>query len=400
MKNVLVGVGLLILWQQALLAQIDPEKRQSVQVGYNQPIEGKAPVSGYAFYYLNSPHVPFTNSTLRLAVSAIYLDTELGFTGPEETDWAVGLAGGGFADSYNEFRTGRYIDSESFVGHGGEVSFSLYHRFNPSQKVPLSGVLRASPHFTTYERDSDTSPLFILPDDFATMHLRTGLRLGGREPTMLPSVAAELSAWYDGQLRSETGTYGFGDRKVERMSHLFWARALFIYTLPNLKHNISLNITTGTSIDPDRFSAYRIGGLLPMASEFPLALPGYFYQELSAERFVNFSGQYTLPIDRNNRWTLTGVGSVAKVAFFPAGQQPGRWHSGVGLGIGYKSPRDSFHTVLGYSYGIDATRDHGKGAQSIGLLFQWDLEAKHRPNQPLFDIESPQRSRGFFEMFN
>ena len=381
------------------MAQIDPEKRQLVQIGYNQPIEGKAPISGYAFYYRNDPDFPFTNTTLRLAISPIYIDSELGFTGQEETDWAIGAAGGGFADSYNEFRNGTFVESESFIGHGGELSLSLYHRFNPSRRVPLSAVFRVSPHFTTFERDSDTSPFFVLPDDFGSLRVRTGLRLGGREPTTFPAVAAEVSAWYEGQLRSESGTYGFGDRRLERLSHLFWARALFVYTIPDWNHNISLNITTGTSIDADRFSAYRLGGVLPMASEFPLTLPGYFYQEISAERFALFSGQYTLPIDRKNRWTLTAVGSVAKVTFIPAGQHPGRWHSGVGVGIGYKSPHDSFHTVLGYSYGIDATRDHGRGAQSIGLLFQWDLEARHRPNKPLFDIESPQKSRGLFEIF-
>ena len=65
-----------------------------------------------------------------------------------------------------------------------------------------------------------------------------------------------------------------------------WARTLLAYTLPELKHNFSLSLTAGTSLKTDRFSAYRLGGALPLVSEFPLTLPGYYFQELSADRFL------------------------------------------------------------------------------------------------------------------
>jgi len=79
-------------------------------------------LSGYAFYYRNQPNFLRTNLTLRLAAAPVYLDSELGLTGAlgPHTDLGIGLAGGGFADSYFEVRQGEFLRGESFLGHGGE----------------------------------------------------------------------------------------------------------------------------------------------------------------------------------------------------------------------------------------------------------------------------------------
>jgi len=381
----------------ALFAQIDPEKRELFQLGYNQPIEGRGPISGYAFYYHNHPEFLRTNITLRLAIAPIYIDSELGFAHAlgDQTDFALGAAGGGFADSYSEVRRGNLFEGESFTGHGGELSASVYHLFNPDQMIPLSAILRGSAHYSTYSEDSKTDNAFELPQDRTSLNVRAGLRWGGKEPVMRPDLGMELSAWYEGQFRTEYGKYGFGDdRTVRPSSHLFWARALLIYTLPELKHNFSLSLTAGTSMAADRFSSYRMGGVLPLISEFPLSLPGYYFQEISARRFVLFSGQYTLPLDKEKRWNVTALGTVARVDYVSGLEQPGHTHSGAGLGVGYRSKNNTWEVNVGYSYGIDAIRDHGRGAQSIGVIFQFDLEAQQRSSY--YDIDSPYKSRGLF----
>src|ERR1051326_7977598 len=61
-------------------AQIDPVKRELIQLGYNLPLQGSGPLSAYAFYYLNVPHFVRTNLTVRLAVAPVYLDSELGIS--------------------------------------------------------------------------------------------------------------------------------------------------------------------------------------------------------------------------------------------------------------------------------------------------------------------------------
>ena len=371
--------------------QIDPVRRDLIQLGYNASLEGHAPISAYAFYYRNEPDFPSTNLTMRLAVAPTYLDSELGIRHAlgENTDIGIGLAGGGFADSYYEIDRGAYEPSQSFDGYGAEASLSLYHLFNPGQQIPLNFLLRGTAHYSTYQRADDTANNFQLPPERGTFSVRTGLRLAGREPTLFPALGMELSVWYEGQFRTGAGTYGFGDRTVEPQSHLFWAEALLAYTLPELKHNIYIILTAGGSIQADRFSAYRLGSLLPLASEFPRSLPGYYYQELSAREFALAGGNYMIPLDHQQHWNLSATVSTAVVDYLPGLEQPGHWHTGLGGGVFYKSP--TWKVMVGYGYGVDAIRSHGRGAQSIGILLQLDLgEAK----EALLNYEQPSHWRG------
>jgi hypothetical protein len=263
---------------------------------------------------------------------------------------------------------------------------SLYHCFNPGQQIPLNGVLRGIAHYSAFARTSETADGFELPENRGKFEVRTGLRWGGKEPTLFPSLAMELSIWYQGEFRTRADEYGFpGNRyDVESQSHLFWAQALLAYTMPHLKHNFYVSIIAGTSVDADRFSAYRLGALLPMVSEFPLSLPGYYYQEISAREFILLGGNYLMPLDEKQRWNLDFTAATAGVNYLSGLEQPGHGHSGVGVGILYKT--SSFKLMLSYAYGIDAIRSHGRGANSIGLLMQVDwAEAKKgifSPTQP------------------
>jgi hypothetical protein len=376
------------------LSQIDPIPRELIQVGYNASFEGHAPLSAYGFYYLNVPDfLKNTNLTLRLAVAPVYVDSELGISRVlgENTDLGIGLAGGGFADSYDEIRRGTFHQSESFTGHGGEGSVSLYHLFNPGQLIPLNGVLRGTARYSTYQRDDNTAPTFELPKDRETFSIRTGLRWGGKEPLLFPSLAMELSAWYEGDFRHGIGGYGFNnDRSVEKFSQLAWMQALLAYTMTNSGQSFYISIVGGTTIDPDRFSSYRLGSLLPLVSEFPLTLPGYYYQEISAKSFVLLGGNYIIPLTPDRRWSLNFTATTAGVEYLHGLEQPGYWHSGVGGGLLYQSK--SVKIMIGYAYGIDAMRTHGRGANSVGILLQYDLG---HVKQTLLNPYDQNRWRGF-----
>jgi hypothetical protein len=368
----------------AAVGQIDPDKRELVQFGFTQAIEGASPVAAYGYYYLNEPNFFATNITLRLALAPVYLDSELGFVhllGPN-TDLGLGLAGGGFADNYFEYDAGKYQPGESFLGYGAESSVSIYHTFNPGQLIPLFGVLRLKEHLTVVQRNDELDPGFVLPHNHWTTEWRAGLRLGGREPLLTPALAAELSGWYEGQFRTGAGPYGFnGDRTLEARSDLYWGRILFIYTLDKSKQCFDFSITGGGSGHADRFSAYRLGGDLPLASEFPLAIPGYFYQELSASSFVSFTGRYTVPLSPDKVWTLSPVGAVADVSYLPGLAQPGHINSGAGLELGYNSRNGVWDVKATYGYGFQAIRSDGRGGQSVGILCQINLGARH-PGAP------------------
>jgi hypothetical protein len=388
-----LGLGLIL--PLVVSAQIDPIERDLIQFGYNQPNEGQAPLSGYAYYYHNDPGFLRTNLTLRLAVAPTYLDSELGFRsllGPN-TDLGIGVAGGGFADSYNEIRGGTWIKGESFDGYSGELSGSIYHLFNPGQLIPLNWVLRGATHYAVYAPNGDTAAQFKVPDDGADFSIRTGLRYGGIEPTLFPALAMELAVWYEGQFRTDSGGYGFDDdRHIESASHLFWGSAALSYTFPETKQNFFVRVVAGTSVNPDRLSAYRLGGFLPLVAEYPLSLPGYYFQEFSARNFALINASYILPIAPNERWNLEFNGATADIDYLPGTGQPGNWNSGVGAGIMYRSPSDKFKCVLAYGYAVDAIRTSGRGASSVSVLIQVDLGRFHSSD---FNTPQPGRWQGW-----
>jgi hypothetical protein len=167
--------------------------------------------------------------------------------------------------------------------------------------------------------------------------------------------------------------------------------------MPELKHSFSVSLTAGTSADADRFSAYRLGSLLPLASEFPLSLPGYYFQELSARSFALMGGAYSIPLDQKQQWRVTVLGTSACVDYIPGLAQPGHWNSGVGGALVYRSPTDSWQLAVGYGYGFNAIRNGDRGAQSVSILLQFDLD---RTRQRLLDpSQSIPQSRGLQQIF-
>jgi hypothetical protein len=263
----------------------------------------------------------------------------------------------------------------------------VYHCFNPADLIPLNLVAHVAAHYSFYEGDEKTAANFQLPADGLTLRLRTGLRYGGIEPTLFPDLALELAVWYQGEFRVSHDPYGFnGDRRVEKTPHLFWASAALSYTLPESRHNFFVRLIAGGSADADRLSAYRLGGFLPLVAEYPLSLPGFFFQELSAKQFALLNASYTLPLTRNKRWCLELNGATAGVDYLSGTAQPGHWVSGVGAGVMYRSSGDRFKIILGYAYGIDAIRSSGRGANSFSVLLQWDLDktygADFNPTRP------------------
>lgn len=384
-------------------AQIDPTSRELVQIGYNQALQGASPISAYAFYYHNHPGWLRTNMTLRLAIAPVFLDTEVGFKGllGENTDVGFSLSGGGYGDSYSEIRQGKFLKDESFDGHSAEVSASVYHLFNPGQLLPLFGIGRIATHHSFYERTDKTAASFAIPADRTSFNLRTGFRLGGREPVIAPDVALELAVFYDGEFRTESDPFGFGgDRDLKAQTHLFTTRAQFIYTFPQMDQYLTLGLNLGTSIDADRLSAFRLGGLLPFVSEDPLNLPGYFFQELSARQYVLFNGSYSLPLGGDTGWSLTAHGSIGSIGYVRGMDQPGTFHAGVGGALGYRTKSDFMRVFVSYSYGFEAIRSDGRGAHSIGVLAQIDLERSDKMKRLLNDPLAPFRSKGFFNLFN
>jgi hypothetical protein len=367
-------------------AQVDPDRRRLLQLGYDQPLSGPGPVGGYGFFYANEPKFVKDHLTLRVALAPTYVDSELGIREvAPRTDAGIGLAGGGFAESYNEVRRGHYHKEESFNGHGLSMTGSLYPKVSPeSWRVPVSLIVRGGVHSKYFARRGQTSPAFALPPDHVDYRFRAGVRVGGSPPEVRPPRAAELSVWYQGYLRDRHANYGYlGDRELERTTHLYWTRAMFAWRQKSGRH-FKLAAEAGASSTPDRLNAYRLGGLLPFASEFPLSLPGYYNGEISARRYALFGGDYLIPLgqDGNQRWACHVFANAANVAYLRGMEQPDHWNQGVGTGLNFDSADGVVSVEFNYAYGVNALRARGRGAHSFSIVAQLDLMAWRRSADP------------------
>jgi hypothetical protein len=376
-RTILLAAGFGLCGVCQAPAQIDPYARNLLHLGYDQPLAGRGPHAAYAYYYYNDPAFQNTNMALRCAVAPVYFDGELGFRQllSPNTDVGLALNGGGFNDNYYEIRHGHYLRDESFDGYGGGAALKLYHRLNPGQMIPLNAVLSSGFRYSTYAKTSKTDPNFELPEERVTMSVRAGLRLAGKEPVLYPDLAMELSIWYERQWRlTEDNEYGFSnDREVQPTLDMYWMYAGLNYAWTNIGTQFTFALTAGGAHDADRFGAARMGSVLPLAAEFPLILPGYYYQEISAERFAHLSASYVFPLSANHRWQLRVGGTTSYVDYVPGLEESGHWHTGVGPDLSYTSEHNTWRIVLRYGYGINAERNSGEGAHSIGLLCQFNF---------------------------
>ena len=313
-------------------AQVDPYPRSLLELGLDQTLSGTGPQSLYAYYYYNNPAFVRTNMALRLAVAPVYLYGEIGFRQLlPRTDVGIGVTGGAFGENYYEINQGQYLKSESFNGSGGGASLNFYHLLNPEQRIPLNLIVQAGAKYVAYFATQKTDDRFQLPDDGAVTFARAGLRFAGKEPMLYQDLAMEVSIWYEQQWRFNSGPYGFaGDRSVQPTAGLYWLYAGLSYAWTNTGHQFTFGLTAGGSDNADRFSAYRLGGVLPLAAEFPLTLPGYYYQEISAQGFVHLSASYVLPLSADHRWQLRLGAASAYVDYLPGFEQPNHWNTGAG----------------------------------------------------------------------
>jgi hypothetical protein len=149
---------------------------------------------------------------------------------------------------------------------------------------------------------------------------------------------------------------------------------LLAYTFKESEHRFEVSVTAGGTINADRLFTYHLGGSLPFVSEMPLYLPGYHLDEISADRFALFAGNYVLPLWRDSCWALTSYGAAGWVDYHPGFEQSGDFHSGVGGGLLYRSPSRAWLVGVAYGYGFQAIREKG-GGQSVTLLVQYDMDA-------------------------
>jgi hypothetical protein len=354
-------------------AQRDPEPRAYLEAGTDIALKGNAPVNGYAFFLWNKPNYPEPDQYLRVVLSPTYLQSEL-----VQDNWpfdpyavSIGLNGGGIRFGHDEFRNGVYKGDESFWGSGAELPLSFYAGTKLFDALPLEGQVRVTPSFVVYQDSFDTAERFVLPPDTGLFTGRVGVRLGGVPPELLPTLALEVSAWYEATYRTNAGTFGFPEdpERLESLTQRAWGRVAAVLE-PLEGHHVELLVTAGLSQDADLLSSFRLGSALPFRSEFPLILHGYFVEEVFAKRFWLMNASYRFPAWPGSRSVSLRVsGDLAGVDYIPGHALPRNRLGGAGLDVSVAfTPRVTL--VVGYGYGFDAPRNGGFGGQMAHALVE------------------------------
>jgi hypothetical protein len=69
------------------------------------------------------------------------------------------------------------------------------------------------------------------------------------------------------------------------------------------------------------------------------------------------------------------------VDYLPGFEQSGHWHTGVGPALSFTSRSQVWRIIVSYGYGFNALRDGHEGAQSVGLLYQYNFEQRKHRNE-------------------
>ena len=139
------------------------------------------------------------------------------------------------------------------------------------------------------------------------------------------------------------------------------------YAWTNTGNQFTFALTAGGS---DSFQRLAIGRGLAAGRRVSLTLPGYYYQEISARRFVHFSAAYVAPLSADHRWQLRLGAASAYVDYLPGFEQPGHWHTGAP--VPFTSRSEVWRVILRYGYGFNALRDGQRRAQR-GRPVPYDL---------------------------
>jgi hypothetical protein len=296
-----------------------------------------------------------------------------------------------YANSYQEVDAGNWKKDQSFEGNGGGVSASIYHLLNPESRIPLTAVLRARMNYLSFTDGSDTGDNatgqnFELPQNQPTMTYRAGLRWGGKEPYLGPTLGMELSAWYELEQRMDSGSYGYNnDRRLEPVSQRIFGRAQINYTTLRSGDYIVLGLQAGGTFNSDRLSCYRLGGVLPYTKEFPLIIPGYGYQEISAQDFGLLYGTYILRFGSEKRWGWINMAAAGVVKYQEGTGQPGSMNSGVGTGIEYEAESRKWTIMSVFGYGFQAKRGDDRGGCTLGMAFQYNFGSTQYASEKAYE---------------
>lgn len=357
-------------------AEIDPERRTNMEIGFAGPVHSNGPLGGYGLLLFNRPHI-FNEDTYLLAIVSPYLYTEIIRDKWPSPGQAIGMSiGGGFLNNdFDQVRDGSYKRDESFRGDGADAALSYYLRPPPiGGLMPVDGVLRISSRFARYQHSGDTDPRYLLPEDSFIHAARVGVRIGGVPPELLPEKALEFSLWHEANYRVDAPAHGLPARlqPTEHLTQQTWGRLGGIMPVW-LGHTASLMMSAGMSGHTDELSCYRLGSGLRFQDEFPYILHGYYFRELFARSFFLLNTSYRFaPVPDLQNVQLRLNYDYSQISYLSGHELPRTSLNGLGIDLILLFAKNVTLTT-GYGYGVDAPRHGGFGGHQVNVMFEWKL---------------------------
>jgi hypothetical protein len=353
---------------------IDAESRTFIEGGIETPLKGNGPLTGYGYLFYTRPHFLDEDLYLRLVIPPGYLISELvkDHWPSQNSAVGIGVSGGFFAESQTEFQDGHYEKDQSFNGDSAGGTLAYYLRsLKIGGVLPAEGQVRVNPKFVWYDRTSDTSSRFRLPENTAIYDMRAGIRLGGVPPELFPNAALELSLWQTVSYRANAGPYGYPGQlqETEEVTEKTWTRLGGIFTFWGTQASAFLN--AGIAENTDALSAFRMGGGLRLRAEFPLLLHGYYVEEVFAKKYLLVNFAYRFPIwPGQDLVHLQLVADYARVDYIQGHSLPRSNLAGVGANLSVAITK-RVDLVVGYGYGINAPRGRSFGGQEFDAQFEF-----------------------------
>jgi hypothetical protein len=361
-----------------LFAQVDIEHRRILQLQTGVGIEGEEQLGALGYFWFNENNFPATNMALRVVFAGVFLDSELSFFCPANSNLAagVGLSGGFFAENVTPYIAGERQNGSEFYGDSAVAR--VFVNVTIPNPTPLPLNLRATYGIwgTFFRESGNTASAFRVPDDYFTQFVLAEMRFGGIEPGLLTKRGAELYLAADVNYRDGQSAYGPASAIAahNKYTRAIGSVAAFLPVFNN--HIVGARIISGTGDDLDQMSAFRIGGNWLGAAPYTFTLHGYYTREFFADDFVLVNLSYTLPIAPEwYEFALHFYGDFASlkglnntIGGAPINDPPPGWHDfyGAGAGISFRGPWQT-DVLIAYGHGFDGVRNGRRGAHEISL---------------------------------
>lgn len=374
MRKLFCAILLVAITMGAAFGQVDIEHRRTLLLQSGFAVgPSQERLGGFGMFWFNENNFPWTNTALRVLFAGIYVDTELSWFLPCNTNTAVGvgLGGGAYVNSLYPYLDGRRYHRAEFDGDVLMTRFFINQTIPNPTPLPLNLRLTYTPILQWFHATENTRD-FDRPRDYAAHSLQAELRLGGIEPGLTKYRGLEL--YLSAETTYRSGFDSFGPVADHYPAHsnpqrLFGSLAAKLPVNPVV---FSARFCGGYGHDMDVLSAWKLGGNMQGLDDYSLTIHGYYTREIFAKSFYMANLGIGIPILPNKKLIAHLYCDDAFVNVLdPRTGLANDWHNYLGIGGGLSFPAFwGTYVLVSYGYGVNAVRYDHHGGHEIGIALE------------------------------